>query len=267
MSQIPLRSSEDRDREPLRMKRQGTPMLKRSHGPPRMRRLSWVLATLLGVGLVPDARADLSLALSADVGASVEFQGSGTSSTFVFNNSSGSGFHITTSSGIGDSVGLHGTIDGSFTYQKSSISSVFVPYIGLVQSAPVTTVGGLLTITDASHLALTGMVTGVDIETIGTGGTVNVSGDINLKHVIYTGTNADLLQLRNEANEGAGILAITFQFIPSKSLTDLLNGDRTTSYSGSILTQSAPEPSSLVLGCTGALALIGYCRSRGAAHV
>lgn len=249
------------------MKRHGTPMLKRSHGPPRMRSLSWVLATLLGVGLVPDARADLSLAMSADIGASVEFQGSGTSSTFVFNNFAGSGFHITSSSGVGDSVGLHGTIGGSFTYQQSSISSIIVPFIGLVQSAPVTTVGGLLTITDLSHNALTGVVTGVDIETVGTGGTVNVSGDINLKNVVYTGMNADLLQLKNEANEGAGILAITFQFIPSKSLTDLLNGDRTTSYSGSILTQSAPEPSSLVLGCTGAVALLGYFRRRRAAQV
>src|SRR5690242_21484875 len=98
MSHIPLRSSEDRDGEPLRMKRHGTPMLKRSHGLPRMRRLSWVLVTLLGVGLVSDARADLSFALSADVGANVEFQGSGTSTTFVFNDSSGSGFHITSSS-------------------------------------------------------------------------------------------------------------------------------------------------------------------------
>jgi hypothetical protein len=226
-----------------------------------------MLATLLAVGLVPEARADLALALSADVGASVEFQGSGTSSTFVFNDFSGSGFHITSSSGFGDSLGLHGTIDGSFTYQGSSISSVIVPYIGLVQSAPVTTVGGLLTITDLSHNALTGVVTGVDIETMGTGGTVNLSGDINLKNVMYTGTNADLLQLKNEANDGAGILAITFQFIPSKSLTDLLNGDRITSYSGSIMTQSAPEPSSLVLGCTGALALLGYFRRRGAAQV
>src|SRR5262249_37932232 len=112
MSQIPLRPSEDRDGEPLRTQRHCTHMLKTAPVPLRMRRLSWVLATLLGVGLVSDARAELSLALSADVGASVEFQGSGTSSTFVFNDFSGSSFHITSSSGVGDSVGLHGTIDG-----------------------------------------------------------------------------------------------------------------------------------------------------------
>src|SRR5690348_6427320 len=120
MSHIPLRLSEDRDGEPLRTKRHGKQMLKRSRGLPRMRRLSWVLAALLGVGLVSDARADLALTLSSDVGASVEFQGSGTSSTFFFNDFSGPGFHINSSSGVGDSVGLHGSIDGSFTYQKSS---------------------------------------------------------------------------------------------------------------------------------------------------
>jgi hypothetical protein len=225
-----------------------------------MRSLSWALAALLGVGYVSEARAELVLALSSDVGANVEFTGSGTSATFVFNNNlSGTGFHITSSSGVGDSVGLHGTIGGSFTYQNLQITT-----LGISQMAPVATVGGVLTITDASLQALTGTITGVDIGTMGTLGGVNVNGDINLSNVTYAGTNADLLTLRDEADYGSGVLAITFQFTPAQSLTQLVTNlaDNATSYSGSLMTQSAPEPSGLLLGCTGILALVGYAWRR-----
>jgi hypothetical protein len=221
-----------------------------------MRSLSWALAALLGVGFGAEARAELVLALSSDVGADVEFKGFGTSATFVFNNNlSGSSFHITSSSGAGDSVGLHGSIGGSYSYQTAMIST-----LGPVQTAPVATVGGILTIVDAGLHQLTGTITGVDLDTVGTGGTVNVNGAINLSNVIYTGTNADLLTLRNEADYAGGVLALTFQFIPAQSLTKLAvnHADNSTSFSGTLMTQSVPEPSGLVLGCTGALALLGY---------
>ena len=95
--------SEGRDRGGhLPAKRHVTLMLKRSRGFPSLLALSWALATLLGVGYISEARAEQVLALSSDVGASIDFNGSGTSATFVFkNNLSGSGFHITSSSGVG----------------------------------------------------------------------------------------------------------------------------------------------------------------------
>lgn len=230
-----------------------------------MRGISCILATLLGVNFVSEARAELVLTLSSDVGANGEFKGSGTSATILFNNNlSGTGFHITSSDGVGDSVGLHGTIGGTFTYQTAQITTT-----GPLQTAPVATVGGLLQITDASLHTLTGKITGVDLDTMGTGGTVNVNGAINLSNVTYTGTVADLVRLRNEADAAGGVVSLTFQFTPAKSLTQLAvnHADNKTSYSGSLMTQSVPEPSGLVLSCTGALALLGYFWRRGASFV
>ena len=87
---------------------------------------------------------------------------------------------------------------------------------------------------------------------MGTGGTVNVSGAINLSNVVYTGTNADLVEVRNDANFSGGVVSITFQFLPAESLTQLTanHSDQKTSFSGTIMTASVPEPSSLLLGCT-----------------
>jgi hypothetical protein len=222
----------------------------------KARSLTWALAALLGLCFEPDARAGLSLDFSSDVGANVEFKGSGTGATFVFNNNgTGHGFDITSSTGVGDSVGLQGTIGGTFSYTKASIVT-----LGPLQMAPVSTSGGLFTISDGSPHSLTATITGVDLDTAGSGGTVNVDGAINLSNVVYTGTNADLVELRNEANGSGGAVSITFQFLPAESLTQLTanHSDKKTSYSGSLITMSVPEPSSLVLGCTAALGLIGY---------
>ncbi len=221
----------------------------------RTKSLTWALAALLGLCFGPDARAGLTLDISSDVGANVEFKGSGTGTTFEFNNNgSGQGFDITSSNGVGDSVGLHGTIGGTFSYTKASIVT-----LGPLQMAPVSTSGGLLTITDGALHSLTATITGVDIDTVGTGGTVDVSGAINLSNVVYTGTNADLVEVRNDANFSGGVVSITFQFLPAESLTQLTanHSDQKTSFSGTIMTASVPEPSSLLLGCTAALGLIG----------
>ncbi len=222
----------------------------------KARSLTWALAALLGLCFGPDARADLNLDISSLVGASVEFKGSGTGSTFTFdNNGSGNGFGITSSTGVGDSVGLLGSISGTFSYTKASIVT-----LGPLQMAPASTSGGLLTITDSSLHSLTATITGVDVDTVGTGGSVNVDGAINLSNVVYTGTNADLVELRNEVNSSGGVASISFQFLPAESLTQLTanHSDHKTSYSGTIITTSVPEPSSLVLGCTAALGLFGY---------
>jgi PEP-CTERM motif len=226
--------------------------------------LTLALAALLGLCFGPGARAGLVLDVAADVGANVEFNGSGTGATFVFNNNgSGHGFDVTASSGVGDSIGLHGTIGGTYSYTTASIVTS-----GLLQTAPVSTGGGTLTLTDASLNSLTSTITGVDVATMGTGGAVNVSGAINLMNVSYTGTNADLMELRNEAQVGGGVVALTFQFVPGESLTQLAasGADHKTSYSGTITT-SVPEPSSLAIGCI-ALGTIGiglrWRKARGA---
>jgi hypothetical protein len=218
--------------------------------------LAMTLVALLGACSGTGARADLILNLACDVGASIEFEGSGTGATIIFdNNKSGTGFHVTSSTGVEDSVGLHGTIGGSFSYTKASIT-----HVGPWQDAPATVTNGVFTITDAAHHSLIGAITGLDLATLGTGGALNVSGGINLSNVVYSGTNADLKKIRDQAEYGGGVLAITFQFLPARSLTALTakNSDFKTSYSGSLLTQSIPEPSAGLLAGTGILCLLGY---------
>src|SRR4051794_36702440 len=111
------------------------------------------LAALLGpgLGLSPPARASLTLNISSASGANLEFKGSGTKATLQFNNnSSGQGFSVRSSSGIGDSIGLRGTIGGTFSYTKASIG-----VHGLMQTASLTTTGGTFKITDAHGVSLT----------------------------------------------------------------------------------------------------------------
>jgi hypothetical protein len=216
------------------------------------------LAAILGVCFGPSARADLTLAMSNATSSSVEFIGSGTGATFQFNNnSSGQGFKVTSSSsgtGSNTAVGLSGTLGGTYSYTTASIVTN-----GSTQTALVTTNNGSLTISDGTNL-LTGTVTGVNVSTTGVLGVVDMSGAINLTNVSYSGTNADLLKLMNEAKGNGGVVTISFQFLPAKTLTQLAasGSDKKTSYSGSIATTVAPEPSSLAITGIAALGMIGF---------
>jgi len=231
----------------------------------RRKLLAGAIAVLLGFGFGTAARADLVLDISSVVGADVQFTGTGTSGSFQFNNNgSGQGFDITSSSGVGDSTGLYGTIGGTFSYTTTSIQTY-----GPVETAPLTTSGGELTITDANHQVLTATIAGLDVTTLGTSGAVNVTGAINLTNVVYNGTDADLKALKADVNQNGGVFSLTFQFTPALNLTNLATNkaDNTTSYSASLDTSSfgvtsVPEPSSLALGCIGTMALIGYGRWR-----
>jgi hypothetical protein len=229
----------------------------------RARSLTLILAIVFGLGLGSSGQASIDLDISSAIGATVEFKGTGTGATFVFNNNrSGQGFEVTMSSsggGPNSAVGLFGTLGGTYSYTKASIVS-----FGKAQEAPVISTGGKLTITDASMHSLTGTISGVDVTTLGTGGSVDLNGIINLTNVSYSGTNHDLKQLKAEAAVNGGVVAISFQFIPGKSLTQLAanKADNKTSYSGSIATvfngASVPEPSSLVIAGLGALGFIAY---------
>jgi hypothetical protein len=221
--------------------------------------LAVALVAILGFGpgFSPAAQASLVLDMGSVPGANIEFKGSGTGASFVFNNNSGQGFVVTSSNGVGDSVGLHGTLGGTYSYTTASIDTS-----GLVKTAPVLTSDGTLTITDGLN-PLTGTIAGIDVTTVGSGGLINLNGTVNLSTVSYSGTNADLKQLRDEAALGGGIVTLSFQFIPSESLTQFAatTADFTTSYSGTIAT-AVPEPSSLVVAGFGALACLGWSLRR-----
>jgi hypothetical protein len=228
---------------------------------PITKTLTLTLAAMLGLCFGPSARAGLILEIATVAGANVEFSGSGTGATFQFdNNGSGQGFEVTGSTGAGDSVGLFGTLGGTYSYTAASIQN---PFPG-VEYAPVFTSGGSLSITDSSSIMLTGTIAGIDVATLGSGGAVNVNGIINLSDVSYAGTNADLTQLSHEAALNGGIVTVSFQFGSVTSLTQLTasGADNSTSYSGSFATSSVPEPSSLALGAIGALGVIGFTLRR-----
>ncbi len=217
--------------------------------------LAWAVVALMGLGFGTSARADLVLGIASVANSDVAFTGTGSSASFTF---SSQGFEVTSSSGTGSAVGLDGKIGGTFSY--SSVSS---PFSGL-QTANLSTTGGTISITDASNHTLTASIAGLDISTFGTGVTVNVNGDINLSNVQYSGTNADLLALKADANANGGVFTLTFQFTPAESLTKLeAVGTHKSTYSGSIDASSlgvasVPEPSSLALGCIGLSFVIGY---------
>ncbi len=89
---------------------------------------------------------------------------------------------------------------------------------------------------------LTATLQWLNISQTGAGGTLNVFGQVNLTNIMYTGSNPDLVALR-DAGSGANVL--TFQFVPPVSLEELRNGpgSRSTSFSGSIntATQGVPD--------------------------
>ena len=220
----------------------------------------FAFASVVGICSGSGARAGLTLEISSAANADLSIQGSGSGATLAFqNNQTGQGFDITKSNGVGDAVGLFGTISGTFSYTTASITSS-----GAVQTAAVTpSSGATLTITDADHVSLTAAISGVDIATLGTAGAFNVDGAIDLKNVSYTGTNTDLLDLKNDITTDGGVVALTFQFVPGESLTQLAAASSdTSSYSGTIAAASVPEPSSLALAATAALAGLGMWARR-----
>ncbi len=225
-----------------------------------MRSATFALAVLFGVFAGASARADLALTFSDIPQELMEFQGTGSGANFSFNaNGSGQGFSITSSTGVGDSVGLYGSIGGTFSYTT--------PSSGSTASA---TGSGTLTIIDGNGVKLTGTVVMEDVSTFGTFGGTNINGQVNLTGVSYSGSNQDLTQLKNEADTGGGaVLTISFQFTTPESLKQLANTKSiSTSYSGSIATTAGgdvsgvPEPSGLAIAGIGALGLIGYSLRR-----
>jgi hypothetical protein len=211
--------------------------------------MSIFVAGALGVGLSSQQAQAIVLDFSSDIGSSIRFNGN--TDSFMFNQGlSGYDFMVTLAhDGFGDSLGLKGNISGDFTI--GSISSN-----GPTQSAPVTSVGGVISIFDGTT-SLTADIAWIDIFTNGTIGGLNAGGTVNVTNFSYGGSNNDLTSLAT-LGMGSGIAALSFQFVPSQSLTTLTaNGTTTsTSYSGSIgnsAATSVPDGGSTLALLGGAL--------------
>jgi len=162
----------------------------------------------------------LTLDFANVANADIAFSGA---STFAFvTGSGGEDFNITNDpGGNGSSIGLTGLIGGTFTIGT-------ITTVGSVSTAPVTGAGSL------SISGLTATLDWVDITQVGTGGTLNDNGVLDLTNISYAGSNADLKQL---AENTKGTATLTFQFIPAVSLSTLKSTAESTSYSGSLVNQ------------------------------
>ena len=190
-------------------------------------------------------------------GSSIEFNG--TNRTFDFPTTSQYDFLITSASSP-DLEGLQGNIGGTFTVgtitpQQSERRKQTLRH----QTAPYS-------VYDGSGNTLTANLNWKDIEVLyGVFGLLNMSGTANLSNITYSGSNSDLLGIKNGTDQ---TVVLTFQFSPvTESLTQLTtNGQETsTSYSGSlssVLVTPVPEPSSCMLLVTAGLGLLAYASRR-----
>jgi len=223
----------------------------------RFRRfLPLVAALVVGAALGAPSQAHAAFAqvdFSATKNSSIVFNpkdpGPGLTGSFSFVNTKAAPSFLITSGGTGTAIGLQGDITGSYNIGAITTS-------GSVQSAGVTNggVGAHQFIVYDGKNTFTADVAWIDIFTKGTGGGINSGGTINLTNISYAGTNADLLTLASNPD----IAAITFQFIPGRTLTSLTTTGGSTSFSGSVTTVATPAPAGLVLvACAAPCLLFG----------
>jgi hypothetical protein len=164
---------------------------------------------------------------SSTVNSLVQFNGD---STFNFTPASN---NVRITSGLG--VGLIGEITGVYT-----IGTVTTAVDGS-QTAPVTGAGTFVIHDGANDLTAT--LVWVDIGEFGVFGGFNLTGAANLTGITYSGSNPDLLAIKNA---GSAINVLSYQFASVVSLDSLKTSPTSTSFSGTVVIPKAP-PCSCVL--------------------
>jgi hypothetical protein len=136
---------------------------------------------------------------------------------------------IDASDGVGDSLGILGDLDGTFTI--GAITSVVVNGM-LFEIAGVSGVGSLA-LRDAGGAVLRADLEWVDISTISNSVTVNTQGLANLSNITYGGASDDLRRL---AAPGIATIQLNgFAVGANQNLSALVAGGGTTDeYSGNI---------------------------------
>jgi hypothetical protein len=168
------------------------------------------------IGFVDSAKA-YSFSYASTARSAIVFPGN---HTFHFSPATNN-FVVTSGTAAGDL----GQITGTFT-----IGTITHPLPG--ESYATVTGTGTFVIHDGLN-NLTATLTWVDVTQIGTSGTLNIGGQVNLTNITYTGTNHDLVALRNV---GSASDTLDFTFNPAVPLGVLRNGpgSHSTSFSGTV---------------------------------
>jgi PEP-CTERM motif len=219
--------------------------------------LAFLFVSLFILSLAQNVRA-ITINFSNLAETDVDFS----SSQFTFSNVSISDpyqFSVTSvDGGVEDSVGLDGYVSpgGPFTIGAVTIN-------GGTQTAPVSGTG-ILHITDADDVDLTGSLTWQNITTLGVGGILNLTGLVNLTSITYPSnlSSDPSIDLETLAAGGSASDVVTFQFVPAMTLSQLVSTGGSTSYSGSIENSESvvPEPASIALVGLGAVSLLARRR-------
>jgi hypothetical protein len=201
------------------------------------------------VGFVDSAKAVSFAYVSNPLnGSEIHFQGGGGPNPHTFT------FLPTTNNIVvttGTCAGCFGEITGTFTI------GTITPIPGGAM-APVTGTGTFV-IHDGLGNNLTASLTWVDITQIGTSGTLNISGALNLTGITYSGLNPDLRAL---AHIGSASNTLDFTFNPGISLFMLRNaGQHNTTFSGTVTAGSSTPDGGASVALLGiALAGVGGVR-------
>lgn len=226
-----------------------------------------LLATALLIAFTGLASANPVLSFSSTGGSSIVFTGADNSFQFV-NGLGSHDFEVQLSNadwpdGAGSMDDYWGDIGGTW-------------YIAPTGDPAVVTGTGTLTLSNAAQTAwATGDLTWLNVQSAGVGATLNLSGELNLFNIAFSGVaDANLAKL---ADMGAAKVSVTFQrFIGSGTLapdgpddcTGLIGQARCdtslqATYSGTFEAEQVPEPSTILLSGAALLAL-GLMRKRSA---
>ena len=194
----------------------------------------------------------ISCDFASETDASIRFTGTGRTIEFPNTNTYDFVITATTSPNLG---GLQGNIGGTFLVGP-------ITTVGSMEQASVTTADGTFSVYDGSSIPLTANLDWKDIQVFyGLVGGLNVTGIANLNNVSYSGSNSDLLGIKNGSDQTV-ILTFQFSLANKHSLTELMVDGQvnSTSYSGSL--SAVPEPSSCVLLGMATLGLLAYAWRR-----